>query len=54
MKRELARALAFVLRSQFHPGPTHLFADPVAVRGAVPGSPSIGSSGSTTRSTPAA
>ncbi len=37
--RELRRALAFVLRSQFHPGPTHLFADPVAVRGAVPGSP---------------
>jgi len=37
--RELRRALAFVLRSQFHPGPTHLFAEPVAVRGAVPGSP---------------
>lgn len=37
--RELRRALAFVLRSQFSPGPTHLFADPVAVRGAVPGSP---------------
>lgn len=37
--RELRRALAFVLRSQLHPGPTHLFADPVAVRGAVPGSP---------------
>jgi hypothetical protein len=37
--RELRRALAFVLRSQFHPGPSHLFADPVAVRGGVPGSP---------------
>ncbi len=37
--RELRRALAFVLRHQFHPGPTYLFADPVAVRGAVPGSP---------------
>jgi hypothetical protein len=37
--RELDRALAFVLRQQFHPGPTHLFADPVAVRGASPGSP---------------
>jgi hypothetical protein len=37
--RELRRALAFVLRSQFHPGPTHLFADPEAVRGGVPGSP---------------
>jgi hypothetical protein len=36
---ELGRALAFVLRQQFHPGPTHLFADPVAVRGALPGSP---------------
>jgi hypothetical protein len=39
VKRELDRALAFVLRSQLHPGPAHLFADPVAVRGAVPGSP---------------
>jgi hypothetical protein len=37
--RELRRAVAFVLNRQFHPGPTHLFADPVAVRGAVPGSP---------------
>jgi hypothetical protein len=37
--RELRRALAFVLRSQFHPGPTHLFADPGVVRGGVPGSP---------------
>ena len=37
--RELRRALAFVLRNQFHPGPTHLFAEPVAARGAVPGSP---------------
>ncbi|MBX3204354.1 MAG: hypothetical protein KF764_04760 [Labilithrix sp.] len=37
--RELRRALAFVLRNQFNPGPSHLFADPVAVRGAVPGSP---------------
>ncbi len=37
--RELRRALAFVLRNQLHPGPTHLFAQPVAVRGAVPGSP---------------
>ncbi|MCW5832992.1 MAG: hypothetical protein KIS78_11335 [Labilithrix sp.] len=37
--RELRRALAFVLRHQFDPGPSHLFLDPVAVRGAVPGSP---------------
>ena len=36
---ELRRALAFVLRQQLSPGPAHLFADPVAVRGAVPGSP---------------
>lgn len=36
---ELRRALAFVLRSQFHPGPRYLFADPVAMRGGVPGSP---------------
>lgn len=36
---ELRRAVAFVLNRQFHPGPVHLFADPVAVRGAVPGSP---------------
>lgn len=36
---ELNRALAFVLRSQFHPGPSHLFADPVTIRGGLPGSP---------------
>lgn len=35
---ELRRALAFVLRRQLTPGPAHLFVDPVAVRGAVPGS----------------
>ena len=39
VKREFERALAFVMRHQLHPGPTHLFADPVAVRGAIPGSP---------------
>ncbi|WP_394843617.1 hypothetical protein LZC95_42030 [Pendulispora brunnea] len=33
------RALAFLLRHQFRPGPTHLFADPAAVHGAIPGSP---------------
>jgi hypothetical protein len=38
VERELRRALAFVMRQQFHPGPSYLFADPVAVRGAVPGS----------------
>lgn len=39
VERELRRALAFVLRNQFRPGPVHLFAEPVAVRGAVTGSP---------------
>lgn len=39
VQTELDRALAFVLRSQFHPGPTYLFAEPVTVRGALPGSP---------------
>ncbi|HEY8074296.1 MAG TPA: hypothetical protein VIF62_09305 [Labilithrix sp.] len=39
LEDELRRAIAFVLREQFRPGPTHLFADPEAVRGAVPGSP---------------
>jgi hypothetical protein len=39
VERELRRALTFVLRNQFHPGPAHLFADPGAVRGAMPGSP---------------
>jgi hypothetical protein len=38
VERELRRALAFVMRNQLRePGP--IFADPVAVRGAVPGSP---------------
>lgn len=36
---ELRRALAFVIRQQLSPGPAYLFRDPVAVRGAVPGSP---------------
>lgn len=35
---QLRRALALILRQQFAPGPTHLFADPEAVRGAIPGS----------------
>jgi hypothetical protein len=30
------RALALLIRQQFHPGPTHLFADPLAVEGAFP------------------
>ncbi|HWL87513.1 MAG TPA: hypothetical protein VNO21_17030 [Polyangiaceae bacterium] len=32
------RALAFLVRHQFRPGPSHLFADPAAVFGAIPGS----------------
>lgn len=41
VEHELGRSLAFVLRNQFlEPStPSYLFADPVAVRGAVPGSP---------------
>lgn len=35
---QLRRALALILRQQFSPGPTHLFADPSAVEGAIPGS----------------
>jgi hypothetical protein len=39
VETELRRALAFVVRHQLRPGPTHLFADPAAVDGAFPGSP---------------
>lgn len=39
LDHELRRSLAFVLRHQLHPGPTHLFVDPMAVRGALLGSP---------------
>jgi hypothetical protein len=35
---QLRRSLALLLRVQFRPGPTHLFADPAAVFGALPGS----------------
>ena len=35
---QIRRALAVILRQQFTPGPTYLFANPSAVRGAVPGS----------------
>ncbi|MBL8607686.1 MAG: hypothetical protein JNL38_10215 [Myxococcales bacterium] len=38
LQREIDRAVAFVMRHQFTPGPTHLFADPIAVQGGVPGS----------------
>jgi hypothetical protein len=36
---QLRRSLALLLREQLRPGPTHLFVDPEAVRGAFPGSP---------------
>ena len=35
---QLRRALALIVRQQFSPGPAHLFADPQAMRGAIPGS----------------
>ncbi len=35
---QLRRSLALLLRQQFRPGMTHLFADPAAVAGAFPGS----------------
>jgi hypothetical protein len=39
LDKELRKSIAFLLRHQFLPGPTHLFADPSVVRGAMPGSP---------------
>lgn len=38
LEQQLRRSLAMLLRHQFHPGPKHLFADPAAVDGALPGS----------------
>jgi hypothetical protein len=38
LERQLRRSLAMLLRHQFRPGPRHLFADPDAVEGALPGS----------------
>ena len=38
LEAQIRRALAFILRQQLRPGPAHLFADPAAVAGAVPGS----------------
>jgi hypothetical protein len=35
---QLRRSLALLVKKQFRPGPSHLFADPVAVHGAIPGS----------------
>jgi hypothetical protein len=38
LRRQMRRSLAVLMRHQFHPGPAHLFADPAAVDGALPGS----------------
>jgi len=38
LDRQMRRSLALLLRQQFRPGPRHLFADPAAVEGAIPGS----------------
>jgi hypothetical protein len=38
LARELDAAVAYVVRNQWRPGPVHLFANPEAVRGAMPGS----------------
>ncbi len=38
LTRELDSAIAFVVRHQFRPGPTHLFASPQVMHGAMPGS----------------
>jgi hypothetical protein len=38
LDQQLRRSLALLLREQFRPGPAHLFADPAAVHGAMPGS----------------
>lgn len=39
LDQQLRRSLALLLRHQFRPGVAHLFADPRAVYGAMPGSP---------------
>lgn len=38
LDEELRRAIAFVLRAQLRPGPSHLFARPDEIKGAMPGS----------------
>jgi len=38
LDQQLRRSLALLVRKQFRPGPSHLFADPAAVYGAMPGS----------------
>jgi hypothetical protein len=38
LDRQIRRSLALLIRHQFQPGPAHLFTDPAAVAGAIPGS----------------
>jgi hypothetical protein len=38
LEAQLRRSLALLVREQLRPGPEHLFADPAAVYGAMPGS----------------
>ncbi len=38
LEKQLRRSLAMLMRHQLRPGPTHLFASPEAVEGAMPGS----------------
>src|SRR5262249_14043455 len=38
LDRQLRRSIALLLRQQFRPGPSYLFADPEGVKGAMPGS----------------
>lgn len=38
LDRQMRRSLSLLLRQQFHPGPSYLFAAPAAVDGAMPGS----------------
>ena len=38
LRAQMRRSLALLIRHQFMPGPTHLFADPGAVEGGMPGS----------------
>ncbi len=38
LEGQIRRSLALLVRQQFHPGPKHLFADPEAIDGALPGS----------------
>ena len=39
LEAQIRASLALLVRYQFRPGPAHLFADPDAARGAIPGSP---------------